>query len=93
MLHGTKFRFPVKVDDKYVNKRFHSYCQFLKNHLFLNRLFVSNDPNVTVVAVIGKSNLINQMPSKLTCINDYFQHPILKNEPNDQEVYYISELV
>ncbi|EFX84763.1 hypothetical protein DAPPUDRAFT_222870 [Daphnia pulex] len=64
MLYGTKFRFPVKVDDK---------------------IFPTNDPNITVVSFIGKTNLVNQFPTKITCINDYFKHPIFQNSEISEE--------
>jgi len=64
MLHGTKFQFPSKPEEK---------------------LFALKDPNVVVVSVIGKSNLKNQIPSKISSVNEYFQHPIFQNDTHSDE--------
>nr|CAG4637663.1 EOG090X02WG [Chydorus sphaericus] len=48
-------------------------------------VFDGRDPNITVVSVIGKTNLANQLPSKLLCINEYFQLPIFKQENQSEE--------
>ena len=56
------------------------------NFLLPFRLFALKDPNVVVVSVIGKSNLKNQIPSKITSVNEYFQHPIFQNDTHSDEV-------
>nr|CAG4646892.1 EOG090X02WG [Megafenestra aurita]SVE92282.1 EOG090X02WG [Megafenestra aurita] len=54
-------------------------------HKVDDRIFPANDPNITVVSFIGKTNLVNQLPSKLTCINDFFQHPIFQSNQQQDE--------
>ncbi|XP_057374680.1 nonsense-mediated mRNA decay factor SMG8-like [Daphnia carinata] len=50
-----------------------------------DRIFPTVDPNVTVVSFIGKTNLVNQLPTKISCINDYFKHPIFHSSKIDEE--------
>nr|SVE71569.1 EOG090X02WG [Daphnia similis]SVE72202.1 EOG090X02WG [Daphnia similis] len=60
-----------------------------------DRIFPTVDPNVTVVSFIGKTNLVNQLPTKISCINDYFKHPIFHsgeiNEESSIEGYFCSK--
>ena len=58
----------------------------INGFFILCRIFPTNDPNITVVSFVGKTNLVNQLPTKVTCINDYFKHPIFQSSEISEEV-------
>ena len=78
LLHGVNFKFPIKLDEKY-NSIINYIIKFpfLLMSVSFFRFFSTFDPNITVVSVIGRSNLTNDLPAKVACINDYFQKSVV----------------
>ena len=88
MLFGTKFQFPNKLDEKYgfLILIILIASVSLTWLVFFLRMFSLKDPNIVVVSVIGKTNLRNEIPSKIVCINEYFQNTIFENASVTDEV-------
>jgi hypothetical protein len=74
------------------SKKFKKQLFYMLQHYSINgcfilcRIFPTNDPNITVVSFVGKTNLVSQLPTKVTCINDYFKHPIFQSSEISEEV-------
>nr|SVE85386.1 EOG090X02WG [Daphnia pulicaria] len=78
---GHQIPSPVPTTKKKKKKKLQALCEIKVD----DKIFPTNDPNITVVSFIGKTNLVNQLPTKITCINDYFKHPIFQNSEISEE--------